>query len=269
MAIIRGHAWAETLSGTSGADAIYGLGGYDRLYGLGGGDELFGGIGKDRLHGGGGNDTLRGEAGNDTLYGDVGQDVLYGGDHNDGLDGGGGNDVLWGGNGDDFLVGYGNDRLYGEAGSDNMVLYTYSRAWGGAGNDWLTLAGAGGVLNGGDGLDMLFTDTETRYGTISGGAGADTIDVRSFDDHDQTITVTDFRAGEDDLNLTQMYRSDPNLWYDKDDFIAMMDVNGDGKITAADEHVAANGFSVVAGEDGLTLHMTTVTVILADGDTFF
>jgi Ca2+-binding RTX toxin-like protein len=274
MVIKRGTPYADTLHGTEGDDTLYGLGGYDRLFGHGGDDTIFGGERKDWIEGGTGNDTLHGEAGKDEIEGGEGNDILRGGVGSDTIDGGDGADKLWGGDGGDLLIGYNNDRLHGEAGNDYLVLYNYSKAWGGAGSDSLYLQSDGGVLYGQDGDDWIDVWTDARYATVSGGAGRDNIDIRSFDDHAQTVTVLDFRAGEDELNLTQLYQDDSQTWYDKNAFIAMMDVDGDGRLTAADAHVADNGFSVVAGtnalgQDTLTLHMTTVTVVLDNCDTFF
>jgi Ca2+-binding RTX toxin-like protein len=67
MAIIKGSAGNDSLTGTGGWDTLYGLGSNDVLQGGTGGDTLSGGTGDDFLAGGAGPDTLHGGAGNDTF----------------------------------------------------------------------------------------------------------------------------------------------------------------------------------------------------------
>ncbi len=204
---------------------VWGGRAHDRLNGDLGHDRLHGGAGNDRLHGGGGDDRLNGGSGNDRLSGGTGIDKMWGGKGNDvyevdhakdrvfefarqgsdtvsssvsyklgahveklvltgqanlsgtgnGLDnvltGNAGDNALKGGSGHDVLKGQGgDDRLYGGAGDDRLS--------GGSGQD---------ILNGGSGNDRL-----------AGGGGAD---VFVFHKNGGRDTVTDFRDGEDRIDV--------------------------------------------------------------------
>jgi Ca2+-binding RTX toxin-like protein len=92
------------------------------------------GSGNDRITGGEHDDELIGNGGDDILVGGAGNDILIGGDGNDQLSGGAGNDNLSGGDG--------NDQLSGGAGDD--MLYDYT-----------TDASVSGVIDGGEGFDIL------------------------------------------------------------------------------------------------------------------
>ncbi len=100
----------------------------------------------------GGDDTAEGFDGDDSLYGMAGNDWLDGGAGNDWLDGGAGDDTLTGGEGE--------DQLFGGAGNDLLV----------------DLSGGTAGLYGGSGDDLLQI-AEARFlgGTVSGGAGNDTL----------------------------------------------------------------------------------------------
>jgi Ca2+-binding RTX toxin-like protein len=107
-------------------------------------------------------DTLRGYNGDDRVVGRGGNDFLDGGNGgNDYIDGGDGDDNMWTVNGDDTLIG-------------------------GAGND--TIYGGGGLnsISGGDGDDLItigYSDWDgntTPLGTIDGGAGIDTFNLRGI-----------------------------------------------------------------------------------------
>lgn len=97
----------------------------------------------DILTGTADDDTIDARGGHDTVYGLGGHDTLFGDDGNDLLDGGDGNDTLDGG--DD------NDSLYGRGGADTLI--------------------------GGNGDDAVYADIFDLLdgGTISGGAGYDTV----------------------------------------------------------------------------------------------
>ena len=140
MAIKRGSAGSDLLTGTDSADDLYGLGGADTLKGLGGNDRLFGGTGIDAIFGGDGADQVYGEgsddfldagAGNDFVHGGSGSDRLRGGDGDDRLVGGPGDDDVRGGNGNDTLVH--SDRT-GDPRSAGTSYYE-----GGAGRDVLLI----------------------------------------------------------------------------------------------------------------------------------
>lgn len=113
MAVRRGTAGNDTLTGTSTADSLLGL------------------AGNDRLRASGGDDVLDGGAGNDQLRGEAGDDRLRGGNDDDLLDGGAGSDQLRGDGGNDRLIFDRNDSLVD----------------GGSGTDTLQVDGTGTTLN--------------------------------------------------------------------------------------------------------------------------
>ncbi|WP_114952115.1 M10 family metallopeptidase C-terminal domain-containing protein [Sphingosinicella terrae] len=126
-------------------------------------------------------DTLQGGNGGDTLSGLGGNDMLIGGNESDTLDGGADNDTLDGGNHDDVLDGGdGNDVLNGGNHFDQL--------FGGAGNDTLNGGNHNDVLNGGAGDDVL--------------TGGNHNDVFAFTDLGGTDVITDFRRGQDKIDLS-------------------------------------------------------------------
>lgn len=184
--------------------AAYNQFGTFRYQATDGNDVLTGGNGPNRIDGLGGSDTISGGAGNDNLTGGSGDDTLNGGDGDDILIGGAGADALNGGSGADTAdyanasaavtvnlqtgVGSGSDaagdslssveNLNGSAFDDFLTGDTNrNRLNGGAGNDTLD-GGTGGTnfLNGGDGNDVI---TSNSLDVISGGAGDDTVYLRS------------------------------------------------------------------------------------------
>jgi Ca2+-binding RTX toxin-like protein len=89
-----------------------------------------------------GADTIHGNGGNDTIVGKGGADFLYGDDGNDTIDGTGfGGATLDGGAGNDTLLAQGNDNIYGGTGDD---IIKFGKA-----------GGFGGILDGGDGYDIV------------------------------------------------------------------------------------------------------------------
>ncbi len=180
----------DVLAGTNGNDVIAGLAGNDAISGGGGNDRLNGGLGADRLDGGAGNDeadygsaassvradladsgTNTGEAQGDSY---VGVENLRGSNFGDVLAGDSGANYLWGGQGDDQLFGRGgNDVVDGGTGNDTIS--------GGSGND---------TIIGGKGYDR-----------VTGDAGTD---VFRFAIGDDTMTITDFEPGVDDLALVNL-----------------------------------------------------------------
>jgi VCBS repeat-containing protein len=178
---IKGSKGDDVLVGTNRSDAIFGRSGNDVLLGRSGNDKLDGGKGNDKLLGGKGDDVLLGGSGNDELYGGKGSDKLLGGSGNDELYGGKGHDKLDGGKGDDLLAGgEGNDRLDGGKGDDVLV--------GGAGADRLT---------GGKGKDV-FVFHATAASSDSSWAALD--------------VITDFRRGEDKMDLTSLLGATELAW---------------------------------------------------------
>ncbi|MEA1649976.1 hypothetical protein UAJ10_13275 [Nitrospirillum sp. BR 11164] len=165
---------AKTMAmGTPGNDTLTGTSGDDVLVGLAGNDAL-----TDRA---GGNDQLFGQDGNDTLtisrLGTAASNTV----------------LLDGGAGDDTLSFDGGDRL-----TDTVT------AEGGTGNDVISILGAANAtIDAGDGDDVV-TINLGGTATVTLGAGADTVTlaepaVRSAG---ESITVTDFQPGIDQLNLT-------------------------------------------------------------------
>ena len=167
-----GSQIANTITGNGQDNLLDGRGGADTLQGGAGRDSLTGGEGDDQLLGGSQNDTLRGDAGNDRLQGGDHDDLMQGGAGLDNIGGAAGNDTVAGGADDDILRGdAGNDLLQGDAGIDRLT--------GGAGADRLT-----------------------------GGADRDIFIFRAIADSGTTAAtqdrITDFTAGEDRLNLSDL-----------------------------------------------------------------
>lgn len=196
---ISGDRGADQLFGDDGTDTLYGRDGDDKISGGNGNDLLSGGKGIDAISGGAGDDIISGNTGNDTIFGDAGNDQIYGNDGTDVIDGGAGNDVISGGKGIDRISGGdGDDRIAGNSNAD--VLF------GGAGNDTLEGNSGNDQLDGGDGNDTLIGGTGTDR--LTGGRGDDRLTGNSgYDDFifapgDGNDIITDFRPGEDDLDLS-------------------------------------------------------------------
>ena len=158
--------------------------------------------------GGGGNDTMSGGAGDDLLDGQLGNDVLNGGIGADQLvDGLGGDDRLVGGDGNDQL----NAQRFTTASSVNDDQITLD---GGAGNDQLFHSSAGPqdallTVLGGAGDDQVVMG-EAAGVTVTGGAGADTIDSLAADTLAIYLAVGDSTAAAADrmLNLDNSWTLD-------------------------------------------------------------
>lgn len=198
-----------------------------------GDDYLLGGTGDDTLYGGAGNDYLYGDAGNDTLYGGAdadnlvgadGHDTLYGGTGNDSLKGNLGNDALSGGDGNDYLNGgAGDDMLYGGAGDDILL--------GGVGND---------ALYGGAGNDIL-----TGYG------GADTFHFLASDGAGSVDTITDFNAGMDHIDISDLLSGYDPVTDAISDFVRVTD-NGEFSTVSVDSDGGGDNFTDIAVIQNIT-----------------
>ncbi len=221
-----GGSGHDSLLGNAVANVLTGNEGDDVLVGRGGGDILNGGAGFDiasYIDAQAGvsarikeySDDNTGDAAGDRFYsieglqGSAFNDILRGNDGANRLDGLGGDDNLRGDDGADILLGgAGNDILSGGDGGDGLD--------GGSGND---------LLSGGDGADVLV-----------GGAGADRMtggdgrDSFVFNLNEGADTVTDFRRGQDTLDLRETGLS----WAD-------LDSSGNGRLDAADDFVAVVG----------------------------
>lgn len=205
---IEGTDKSEKVKGTKKDDYLLGHDGDDTLLGKKGDDTLDGGAGRDVLKGGKGddllignaaNDRLLGNAGNDEIHGDAGNDEILGGADDDYLLGGTGNDTLKGGSGDDLLEDEnGADMMKGGAGDDIIVDHdaggSTSALYGGSGNDKIIAVAseAGGefILDGGVGEDVFY------FGIADGAVAA------------TTFHVTDFKAGQDKLNVVDFQSLD-------------------------------------------------------------
>ncbi|WP_299376516.1 calcium-binding protein [uncultured Tateyamaria sp.] len=157
---VSGSHENDTLSGDGGDDTINGGRGADIIFGGEGQDSLFGDTGDDYVQGGSGNDRVDGHDGDDDIYGGEGADVLIGGFGDDYLVGGAGADHLLGGSGDDVMIAGDGDDLIVDYGGVNWIEA-------GAGDDTIRLGD--GVNGGGYAI---------TYGSVLGGAGADTIELR-------------------------------------------------------------------------------------------
>ena len=242
-----GGGYISTVEGVTGGFTIaarvvieqgYGGGGDDHIMGNGGRNRLSGGGGDDRIIGDGGGDWIGGGLGDDLVSGGSGNDVVYGNDGDDRILGNSGNDLLGGQNGDDLLLGGdGDDRLFGQNGRD--------------------------ILQGERGADAL-----------TGGAGADLFVFRSATDSGTTAgshdTITDFRRGEDWIDLSAMDGHRGQAGNQAFDFVGrvafdgadgqgdvraqsarggvmvMVDTDGDGE---ADMHIMVTGVSVLQASD--------------------
>ena len=168
MALKKGTAGNDTISGTTAADDIYGYAGNDHLTGNSGNDRIWGGDGGDRVLADAGNDQVWGDGGNDTLSGGSGNDIMWGGSGRDTIYGDAGTDEIHGGSEDDII--YGGlefDVLYGDAGNDTFYTSGWDDVFGGDGND--TIYGGGGTVHGDAGNDTIYIGD---FG--SGDAGNDT-----------------------------------------------------------------------------------------------
>lgn len=138
-----------TAQGTGGTASITGSSGEDTIDVGNFASTIVGGAGNDSLTGGTAADSITGDAGNDTIAGAGGNDTLAGGD--------------------------GNDQITDSVGGSVSIN-------GGAGNDTVittnTLLTEGDTLVGGDGTDILSTDSAITTGTT--GARVSGFETLSF-----------------------------------------------------------------------------------------
>jgi Ca2+-binding RTX toxin-like protein len=250
----------DSLVGGEGNDTISGLGGNDTLSGLLGDDYLDGGDGLDSLLGGDGNDSLLGGLGNDILNGGNGNDTLRGEDGDDRLTDSSGVNLLDGGLGNDTIIGGWPTTIIGGDGDDSIS--GGSSVTGGAGNDWI---GSGGDVDAGAGSDTIdgggynaitwlagteddsvyivgawdrsydwSTDTYSANPQpllIDGGAGSDTLFVRSYDE----------MLASDGVVYTDMSKV---LNFERIEFV-QGDGSGSVNVTLANQTVLANQTMVI------------------------
>lgn len=201
----------DTVTGSDHSDIIFGGNGKDLLFGGRGGDLFHGGNGPDTVYGGGGNDWILG-AGSEGGEGGEGKgkgkdgngpDLLYGDGYNSAADmragklSDFGNDVIFGG--------VGADTIYGDSGK-NTTNGGNDRLFGGAGNDRLYGEGGDDRLSGGAGSD-----------TLAGGAGKDKFVFHLWDRDSVSKSagvdcITDFKSGEDKIDLSSLLGCRDLLW---------------------------------------------------------
>ena len=259
---------------TAGDDRLDGGAGDDLLQGGGGNDTLIGGTGIDLLDGGAGNDELNAGAGADYLRGGDGSDHLVGGADDDRLEGGAGNDILVGGEGNDYLIGDDFSSLLflgaregdpdGNGNGDDYVDVVDERIDTGGegvdehsdgnGNDHVDYV-VGGLspgylvsdpllpsilviagddeLSGGPGDDWI--DGGGGNDRLSGGQGADVFIFAPWSGDD---LITDFRVGEDKIDLTAFadidYADDLAARQQGDNLVIDLSAQGGGEITLQD-----------------------------------
>lgn len=192
--------------------------------------------GDDYLLGGTGDDALYGGAGNDYLYGDAGNDTLYGGANSDNLVGADGHDTLYGGTGDDSLKGnLGNDALSGGDGNDYLN--------GGAGNDMLYGGAGDDILLGGVGDDALYGGAGNDI--LTGHGGADVFHFLASDGTDGIDTITDFNAGMDKIDISDLLSGYDPVSDAISDFVRVTD-NGEFSTVSVDSDGGADNFTDIA-----------------------
>ena len=182
----------------------------------------------DETVGTSGDDYLRGKQGNDDIDGAEREDLIVGGWGEDTLSGGTGNDLIFGdynniiSDNDDQ-----DDTLKGDAGDDILI--------GGGGDD---------TLLGGADDDTLFGGTGSD--TLTGGTGSD-----MFILDDTSDTITDFDAGEDSLDITELLSGldgEPGEGATTDAIAEFLSNN----VTVTDGHVMVNNTDVATFSDEST-----------------
>lgn len=198
----------DRMEGTENADFVRGGAGNDTLILFPGDDIALGGEGDDAIFAGRGDDNVDGGAGDDTIDGSLGDDVLYGNDGNDEITGGKGSDTVFGGAGDDVLSGSRLDSFGAVAdGIDTLD--------GGSGNDTLRLAGA---------------DSGT------GGSGEDTFIVFDSLEPGSVVTITDYNADQDQIELQHSQGNTPpelTVTFDAESNNAVVSLNGEAVLNVA------------------------------------
>jgi VCBS repeat-containing protein len=209
-------AATATDSDASGSAAVHYQAGHD-LVGTTGDDVIVAGDGENRLQGGDGNDVLVAGDGGSELHGDAGDDLLVGGAGNDLLDGSAGNNTASYQNAtagvhvDLGLAGQAQDTQ----GAGQDTLFNIQNLIGSAHDDVLIGDSHDNVITGGQGNDVM-----------TGGGGSDTFKWLAADtgSHD---TVTDFKLGNDTLDLSQLLQGENSVASSLENFLQFK-VTGSG-----------------------------------------
>lgn len=154
----------DPIVGTAEADTLEGTAADNQISGREGDDTLTGGTGDDQILGGQGNDVVDGGPGDDGVYGNDGDDTVEGGSGNDIVSGGAGTNVLRGGTGDDAVYATGGDVAHGGFDNDFVSIVDNADAggtiYGDIGDDVLYAQSANVEMDGGEGADTFWVDSE-------------------------------------------------------------------------------------------------------------
>lgn len=288
---LSGTPAADTILGRGGDDRLFGENGNDFLTGGRGNDRSFGGAGSDLFSDGAdgadGNDLFDGGAGIDRLDyrgNGTGVNLTLGTDgtatlarqgrevdtvrgvenvdgsvHADGIVGNNLANVILGHGGSDRLEGRGgNDRLLGGFSTEDDATLVID---GGAGNDFINGGrGSAARLIAGTGSDRVFASTDARFEPPR----VDFVDLGQDSDKDVLLAfgnldpeadrvfgfgvdrVANFRAA-DGLSLQVFVDSDVGRFNAGD----LLDSNGDGRISGADQDVRQVGRDLLLDIDAL------------------
>lgn len=172
----------EDFDGADAAENIEGTDEDDVILANGGNDTVFAGEGDDLVEGGAGDDRIFLEGGNDVIgvtsfLDDAGDDLIRGGD------------------GDDLLIdNIGSNTVYGELGSDGIDVLDYEE------DGELAEEASPDFAHGGYGEDTIWADNGD---TVTTGAQADLVEVvRTTENAEDVVRITDFNPEEDTLELT-------------------------------------------------------------------
>ncbi|WP_375429399.1 hypothetical protein [uncultured Sphingomonas sp.] len=192
----------------------------------------------------------RGE-GTNALVGSVDRDVLHGTNYTDTIDGNAGNDKIAGFGGDDVLQGgLGDDFLDGGLGSDAALFAgaktTYSIVT--SGGTTMIRDDASGI-DGDDGTDTLIGIETVRFNDGSQGIAAPII----LDLDGNGVRATDQGRSKTKFDWDSDGKKNATGWVGKGDGLLVLDRNGDGKMSGANELSFVNDKPGAKSDlDGLT-----------------
>ncbi|MFN7866205.1 MAG: hypothetical protein ACK5TX_02260, partial [Planctomyces sp.] len=203
--LVRGGAAADTLYLTGkGNVQAFGEAGNDKIYGGAGDDEIDGGSGDNRLYGMDGNDILVGLGGDDYIEGGAGNDRILAGAGDNEIYGGEPDKSMEDDDNDRIVVGDGSNLIHAGIGNDEILVGTGSNMiYAGDGDDVIDVADGNSIVYGGAGNDVITANSLTKFATIFGEDGNDTISVGTGNDRisggggDDTITSI---GGDDQID---------------------------------------------------------------------